>query len=376
MKTAQEVPLIRVGLITDGRPEVTPLPDGRHRIGNLLIGKDFHWERTIAITTPGEIETLNETETRPDRVTLILTLPIESYLKMVVGSEMNPLAPSEFLKAHAILSRSWALGKILHSHPEGHEGKLDTDMIHIGWDDTADHHGFDVCSDDHCQRFQGESPLPRACAEAIEATRGLVLTDSQGHVVDARFSKCCGGRSERFSTCWQDMEPPCIESVEDSWCDYSGLDEKTRRDLTSAVMKDYDLATSDFHDWEERVPKSLVGNRIRTCLSRDIGDVTSIMPLKRGVSGRISLLRVSGTKGSIDVGKELHIRRILSESHLKSSWFDAEDTGDSLTLKGHGWGHGVGLCQMGAARMALAHGYEDILKFYFPHAEIRDIISD
>lgn len=227
---------IRVGIATAGRPQIEQLADGRYLLKNQLIGKDFHWEQTIESILPGKIDILETIHA--DGISMVNTLDLERYLEMVVGSEMNPAAPEEFLKCHAILSRSWVAGKILGNHQHGHKGKQDTPTLHIGWDDTADHIGFHVCADDHCQRYQGESGISTTGAEAIRSTAGLILTDSHGMPLDARFSKCCGGRSEYFSTCWQDSEPEGIESVEDPWCDLSTLAEDERDRLLKSVLKD------------------------------------------------------------------------------------------------------------------------------------------
>lgn len=362
---------IKVGIVTAGRPDLQLLSEGRTLLRNQLIGKDFHWERTIQSILPGEIEILPQAGA--DGVTLINTLELEEYLAMVVGSEMNPAAPTEFLKCHAILSRSWVVGKILRCHNEGDAGKIETADTHIGWDDTADHHGFHVCADDHCQRYQGRNEISPEAADAIRHTAGMILTDRNGDIIDARFSKCCAGRSELFSTCWQDSEPEGIESVEDKWCDLSNIPATSRRTLLASILKDYDaMTTEDLFRWEERVDKAFAASRLRECFGIDLGErIEKAKSILRGKSGRIALMKLTGTNGKeINFGKELHIRRIFSHSHLKSSAFDIYDDGDTFLLRGKGWGHGVGLCQIGAANMALSHTCEDILAYYFPNTRI------
>lgn len=363
-------PKIKVGIVTDGKPVLDPLENGLTLLKNQVIGKDFHWQKTQEAILPGKVVAIP----RPsyDGVTVINTLPLEKYLEVVVGSEMNPSAPLEFLKTHAILSRSWAYGKILRCHPEGKEGKIDCDNTHIGWDDTADHTGFDVCADDHCQRYQGIMEIALEALDAIRSTAGQILRDSGGKPVDARFSKCCGGHSEHFSSCWQDCEPEGITACPDSWCDLSGMDKDKRQELLKAVLKDYDLSsTEDFMNWEERIDKRFIAERVRECFGINIGHcATVIKPLKTGISGRHFLINITGDEREAIIGKELHIRRVLSDSHLKSSNFFVEDEGDSFLLKGRGWGHGVGLCQIGAARMAMTHTCIEILDKYFPGVKV------
>jgi SpoIID/LytB domain protein len=231
----------------------------------------------------------------------------------------------------------------------------------IKWFDHDDHRRFDVCADDHCQRYQG---LTLAVGEkvraAIDETWGLVLR-SGGELVDARFYKCCGGRTERFSTAWADVDYPYLPVHDDPWCDTHD------KEILGQVLNDYDLETKDFHDWTVRYKRAELSALIAKRSGVDIGDLVALEPLERGGSGRIKLLRVVGSKTTFTVGKELMIRRILSESHLYSSWFDVEMTDDEVILRGHGWGHGVGLCQIGAAVMA-AQGktFEEILSFYYP----------
>lgn len=362
--------MIRVGIVTDGEPSLHTIEGGLTVVRNQLIGKDFHWQQTREAVLPGKIEILDGIAS--DGVRLINTLPLEKYLEIVVGSEMNPSAPSEFLKTHAILSRSWAIGKILRCHQEGSAGKTEKDNLHIGWDDTADHNGFHVCADDHCQRYQGITDISPQGQAAIRETAGIILTDSLGEPVDARFSKCCGGHTELFSTCWQDVTPPGLTARPDPWCDLSAMDSKQRGDLLSVILKDYDRGHDlDFHTWEESVDKRFIANRLRELFNIEIGErAEQLFPLATGPSGRHHLLRIIGDKAEATIGKELHIRRVLSKSHLKSSAFSVLDEGDIFHLKGRGWGHGVGLCQIGAARMALTHNHTEILRYYFPDAQL------
>ena len=368
-----ELPIIEVGIKTSGPPIVRHLDNGVS-IKNMLIGDGFHWQRKIEARLPGEIFPYNPSNiSEVDRtITLINRLPLETYLECVVGSEMNPSAPLEFLKAHAVISRSWALGKIKDIHHRENSGKENSDHTLIGWDDTACHHGFHVCSDDHCQRYQGLQPISEKSLQAIRDTHNEILTTPEGHLLDARFSKCCGGQTEMFSTCWQPEKESCLESFKDPWCDLSLLTPASRRALLSSVLKDYDLFTEGYgYTWEAEISKKDVEKNLWDKFGRRVGEVQSLEPLHRGLSGRIDLLRVTGSEGYLNIGKELWIRRLLSHSHLYSSAFEIEDIGESFKFRGKGWGHGVGLCQIGAANMAFqGAGYREILSFYYPGSKI------
>lgn len=371
--------MISVGIPTHGVPRYFPLGNGINRLENMLIGKDFHWEKELAVSLPGDLHLLYpDTDCGSTEATefhLINILPVETYLECVVGSEMNPESPIEFMKAHAIISRSWVMGKILRSHPNGTTGMISDETVLIGWDDCGTHHAFDVCSDDHCQRYQGIQPVSQKALCAIRETAGKVLRDSSGRIIDARFSKCCGGTTELFSTCWQNHEMPGLESFCDPWCDLSNLSDSDRLDILKSILKDYDISSQGGYRWTSEISKEKVSKIIHDKFGHEraehVGEIQTIEPLKRGPSGRISLLKIIGKKGDLTLGKELWIRRLLSESHLYSSAFEIEDTGDSFLLHGKGWGHGVGLCQIGAARMALeGASYREILSFYYPNTII------
>ena len=227
------------------------------------------------------------------------------------------------------------------------------------------HANFDVCADDHCQRYQG---LTMAVGEnvrrAIDETWGQLLM-YDGEICDARYSKCCGGRTELFSTCWEGRDYPYLRSVEDPWCDCENSE------ILAQVLNDYDLETLDFHDWTVRYSQEELSSLVSGRLGVDFGLVTALEPLHRGPSGRIDSLRIVGTKHTEVVGKELAIRRCLSRSHLKSSAFTVSREGGDFVLSGHGWGHGVGLCQIGAAVMAAeGYDYRQILAHYYEGAEV------
>lgn len=358
-------PIIRVGIITAGKPRfVEP-----QYLENLLIGERFHWQSSIAARFEGEFIALPEPQ---GNIHVVNELPLEQYLKYVIGSEMNPNAPLEFLKAHAVISRSWALRKIIGEDRRLSEGKVESRGRIITWDESDSHVGFDVCSDDHCQRYQGVPPEgSERSVEAVLATEGEVLTTKDGMVADARFSKCCGGVTERFSSCWRDEDFDYLVSQKDPWCDLSDMEPVERKIFLGKILKGYDESTDNFHDWEVCVPKHLIVNNIRNKFQYGCNKVLGLKAIKKGDSGRIVELKVSTDKGDIVVGKELAVRRLLADSHLLSSWFDIEDNGDTYRLIGHGWGHGVGLCQIGAARMAFeGKNYREILDFYYPNTTI------
>ena len=317
---------------------------------NVPIGIDFHWQRTQTQKFAGSLKFIAE----GDRITAINKVGIEDYLIRVISSEMRADASLEFLKAHAVISRSWLLARIEdRKHPETAGSAIP-------------HERYDVCADDHCQRYQGLTPAVGAnVRKAIDQTWGQVLTYN-GRICDARFSKCCGGRTELFSTCWEDKDYPYLQSVEDPFCDCHD------HAILSQVLNDYDLETSDFHDWEQRYTRRELSELVKNRTGIDFGEIQALEPVERGASGRIKYLRIQGTKHTEVIGKELAIRRALSTSHLKSSAFGIQTEGDTIILKGRGWGHGVGLCQIGAAVMASKrYGYKEILKHYYTDADIQ-----
>ena len=339
--------------------------DAVFALAGVTIGVDFHWERQETQRFAGSLRIIVEN----GRLTAINVIGIEDYLRSVISSEMKASAPQEFLKAHAVISRSWLLAQIRKKEkslprpePKIREGRL------IRWFDREDHLNFDVCADDHCQRYQG---LSRVAAEAVdkvvEATWGEVLTYG-GKICDARFSKCCGGVTELFSSCWEDIDYPYLRSVADAPSEGADPFCMTRdRRLLSHVLNDYDLETLDFFDWKVEYTRSELSELICRRSGIDFGQVRELIPLRRGPSGRIVELEIVGSKRSLTVGKELMIRRWLSESHLKSSAFTISYDDDRIILTGRGWGHGVGLCQIGAAVMGeKGYAYSEILSHYFP----------
>jgi SpoIID/LytB domain protein len=340
---------------------------GTFSLENVMIGIGFHWERQQTQTFVGTLHFVVEEE----GVTAINELPVEQYIESVISSEMSATSSLELLKAHAIISRSWLMAT---SRPATHEL-------------------YDVCADDHCQRYQGiTSSVNPTVAQAVRETCGQVLA-YQGEICDTRYSKCCGGITEEFQYCWENIKKPYLRSVQDPYCNTQ--DKK----ILSEVLKDYDQETLDFHDWLVTYTQEELASILNDNLGIDFGHILSLEALERGKSGRISSLRIVGDKAEKVIGKELAIRKALSRSCLYSSAFTVATSNKSDTLlgqagelkdrllghadksknawparfilNGKGWGHGVGLCQIGAAVMgAKGIPYDDILKFYYQGTEI------
>ena len=341
---------------------------GGFTLYGVTIGVDFHWQRSRDLDYSGILAFIVE----GDKITAVNKVDVEEYLLSVISSEMKSSAGLEFLKAHAVISRSWVLSQLrsrrklqTKGKPAKHKGMVDTPKRYIHWFDHEDHDAFDVCADDHCQRYQG---LCMAVGDnvrtALQETCGEVLV-YDGEICDARFSKCCGGTTELFSTCWDDIDFPYLQSVKDPFCDTSDLE------ILSQVLNDYDLETHDFFQWEQRYSQMELSQLVKERSGIDFGTIQDLVPLERGASGRIKRLSIVGSKRKMEIGKELIIRRWLSESHLKSSAFVIKRDGTGFVLDGRGWGHGVGLCQIGAAVMASkGYGYKDILAHYYPGSEI------
>ena len=347
-------------------------PESRVVVGDIVIGINFHWQQNVTMVLPGEVEVVSHPDGTAD---LFNILDVDTYLKSVISSEMSADAPLEFLKAHAIVSRSWVVGKMLHLHAEESVGKVLSPNEIVTWEDTADHCGFDVCADDHCQRYQGVARVNESVVKAIDETSGVILADADGNVIDARFSKCCGGRTELFSSCWQDVDYQYLPSIEDPYCNPSRLPaERLSRVLDSVLMK-YDRATGDYYEWTAEVSGEEIRRRMLEKHGIDTGEILRLEADRRGPSGRITRLAIISERGTFHVGKELEIRRLLSDKCLYSSRFDILSADDGkFILKGHGWGHGVGLCQIGAAVMA-AEGAtcEEILQHYYPNTDLKKI---
>ena len=357
----------------------------------VTIGVNFHWERKENQKFAGALKIIVD----KGQLIAVNVVGVEDYLLSVISSEMSATASEEFLKAHAVISRSWVMAQIASSRKERHaeipEGVCDVPSLvsdldsrlhrqtetdeadvveYVKWYDHDDHHLFDVCADDHCQRYQGLTRATgKAVRKAIDSTWGQVLT-YDGELCDARFSKCCGGVMERFSVCWEDKDYGYLVPLSDApghdpdqkcFCD-------TRdKEILGQVLNNYDQETVDFYRWTQEYDIDGLSELVSRRSGHRIGMIRSMEALERGESGRICKLKITGAEKTLIVGKELEIRKILSESHLKSSAFEIEMTKDKVILHGKGWGHGVGLCQIGAAVMASqGYTYKEILNHYYP----------
>lgn len=369
--------------------------DARFTLYNVIIGVDFHWQRTQNQTFEGELRFIVE----EGEVRAVNTLSVEKYLESVISSEMSPTASLEFLKAHTVISRSWLYAQLVRCKIETSAtlGYEDDEQI-IRWYARENHKLFDLCADDHCQRYQG---VPSCCNEkvrrAVEATSNLVLAHNR-RVCDARFSKCCGGATERFSACWENVDYDYLQAFRDSedkgdFCDLTdeaaarrwiegsptAFCNTTERAVLAQVLKGYDCETNDFYRWQVRYTREQLTRLIEMRSGLSFGQIIDLQPVERAASGRLVRLRIVGTGRTVIVGKELEIRRWLSPSHLYSSAFviDKETDADgnlSFVLKGAGWGHGVGLCQIGAAMMGeRGYNFTQILEHYYPGAVLQNI---
>ena len=365
---------------------------------DVTIGVNFHWERKEAQTFLGKLRFIVE----DNNICAINELPVETYLTSVISSEMRATSSLELLKAHAVISRSWLLAqmeqrKADNNNVEKQSSFFKTDKEIVRWYDREDHNRFDVCADDHCQRYQGITKAAnKHVVEAIQQTAGEILT-SHGEICDARYSKCCGGAVEEFQYCWENIKKPYLQALPDTLPDSTPLpdltDEAVARQwilsspdafcnttdqkVLSQVLNDFDQETTDFYRWSQTYSQAELKQLLEEKLEVQFGDIIDLVPLSRGKSGRIYRLKIVGKERTLIIGKELEIRRALSKSHLYSSAFIVEkaDIKDGVPqkfiIKGAGWGHGVGLCQIGAAMMGKqGYRYEEILLHYYKGAEI------
>ncbi len=364
---------------------------------DVSIGINFHWERKENQRFQGALKLIATN----GMITAINIIGVEDYLTSVISSEMSATASLELLKAHAVISRSWLLAQILKnkeiatSH-QTYSTCTQTDTTLIRWYDREDHTHFDVCADDHCQRYQG---ITRASTDkvrkAMEATRGQVLM-SEDTICDARFSKCCGGALEEFRYCWEEKAFPYLQKKRDSmttttlpdlqsepeaeeWIRTSpeAFCHTTDKKILAQVLNNYDQETTHFYRWKVEYTQEELSRLILQRSGIDYGQIIDLIPIERGTSGRITQLKIVGTQRTMTIGKELEIRRTLSTSHLYSSAFviDKVNSVDgvpaSFIITGAGWGHGVGLCQIGAAVMGeQGYTYNEILHHYYIGATI------
>lgn len=370
-------------------------------LDDVVIGVNFHWERKEAQTFLGALRLIVDA----DKIYAINELPVENYLESVISSEMKATAGIELLKAHAVISRSWLLSQMERRRHQQTAQNAFFSMTRtkeeaIRWYGRDDHTLFDVCADDHCQRYQGiTKETTPAVSEAVRQTRGQILM-YDGDICDARFSKCCGGVTEEYQYCWENIRKPYLTAVRDNATGTMPADlsveanaEKwireapdsfcntTDKRILSQVLNDFDQETTDFYRWTVEYTQQRIAELLSEKLKVDFGNILDLVPVERGRSGRLSKMKIVGTKQTLIIGKELEIRRALSESHLYSSAFvvdrldvDANGVPQRFKIIGAGWGHGVGLCQIGAAVMGEnGYKYDSILKHYYKDADIKKI---
>jgi amidase enhancer len=394
------------GNVLELHPEDT---SGVFEIKDVVIGKGFHWQQKENQRFHGNLMFKRGNA----GIIAVNRLPVERYLESVISSEMSANASLELLKAHAVISRSWLMAQISgYGHnADSDYGMTETATERIRWYDHSQHQEFDVCADDHCQRYQGITRIlnPNA-VEAVKSTEGEILM-FDGKICDARFSKCCGGAFETFENCWQPVSHPylkegrdilpenghllpdlTVEQNAEKWINGNPASFCNTKDaeVLRQVLNGYDLATPDFYRWTVRYSQKEISEIVRDRSGYDFGNILDIVPVERGVSGRLIRAKIIGTKRTMTIGKELEIRKTLSKSHLYSSAFTVEkefsdgittknndafpstDIPSGFTLKGAGWGHGVGLCQIGAALMAQrGYSYRQILTHYYTGARLK-----
>ncbi len=376
---------------------ITPIKpkSGQFILHDVTIGINFHWQRDEDQTFKGGLRLLIEDE----KITAINILSVEDYLVSVISSEMSATSSMELLKAHAVISRSWLLAQIeknkaLRNKAGAYQSTYKTDKELIKWYDREDHINFDVCADDHCQRYQGITrSTTKTVEEAVNATDGVILTFNDT-ICDARFSKCCGGMLELFENVWEPVNHPYLQKLVDNDKELNSFDLNLEEEaaskkwilekpeafcntdnqkVLSQVLNDYDQETNDFYRWKVDYKQEEISELVKKRTGIDFGIIHDLIPIERGASGRLIKLKIVGEKKTFTIGKELEIRKALSKSHLYSSAFVVEKKKEGSCIKfilhGAGWGHGVGLCQIGAAVMG-AKGYlfNDILGHYFKGA--------
>lgn len=383
-------------VLADGLPCAATFLEPENRkacftVIDAVIGIGFHWQRREDQLFNGAIEIKPDSD---GNVVVINHIDIEEYLKSVISSEMKATASEALLRAHAVISRSWVKAQTENRNQPCRPQQ--SAVLHrlIRWYDRENHTLFDVCADDHCQRYQGLGRrTSESVADAVDDTCGTVLTYG-GKLCDARFSKCCGGIMERFSSCWADTDFPYLQPLRDTpdaaptdvsaeadarrWIESEpeAFCNTTDRTILSQVLNAYDTEDLAFYRWETTLTGAEATRLFLEKGGPDVGEIIDLTPVKRGPSGRITLLKVTGTHGTAEIGKELEIRRLLSPSHLKSSAFTVERSENAVgeiifRLRGAGWGHGVGLCQIGAAVMgARGYSYREILSHYYPGSEL------
>ena len=368
-------------------------------IKNVIVGNKFHWQRKENERFIGSLKIIKD----EGHITVINILPVEDYLTSVISSEMSTKSSIEALKAHAVISRSWLFSQIKKSRnsSEKSETEFNTETEHLKWYDREEHKLYNVCNDDHCQRYHGITKVISGIAShAIEFTRGIVLTYGD-EICDARYSKCCGGISEMYENVWEPVRHEYLKPVIDNKYEPDNFEtdltieenavkwikghpsafcNTADKNLLSQILVDFDQATKNFYRWKVEYSQEEISKLVSEKSGIDFGNISDLVPVERGTSGRLSKLKIVGTKKTLVVGKELEIRNFLSPTHLYSSAIVIDKAGDGnglpekIIIYGAGWGHGVGLCQIGAAVMAVkGYMFDEILLHYFSGVKLKKI---
>ncbi len=371
----------------------SPMNGGKFTLNDVVFGINFHWERKEDQTFEGALRLAVHGN---EKLTAINEISVEKYLASVISSEMSATAPVELLQAHAITSRSWLVAMLEMKKKFSTVGipsqrSFQTEDEVIRWYDREDHDIFDVCADDHCQRYQGISKIiSPAAQQAINDTNGVFLVHNN-EICDARFYKACGGLTELFENAWANTPIPYLSSVSDTRKEHTYIQTEeqaeqwilsspdafcntTDGNILRQILPSFDQETTDFYRWKVEYSRQELSELVHQKSGIDFGIVQDLIPMERGPSARITRLKIVGSKKTLIVGKELEIRRWLSRSHLYSSAFVVKKKDDTFVLHGAGWGHGVGLCQIGAAVMAV-EGFraEEIVQHYFRNAELKKL---
>jgi len=360
----------------------------------VKIGIDFHWERIQKEKFQGDLKFIIE----GNNITIINIIPIEQYLSSVISSEMNANSSEELLKAHTVISRSWVLAQLQNKGKNKNKSPFIINQNEIiKWADREDHENFDVCADDHCQRYEGiTEDITAQVKNAIAKTTGQVLKNKK-EICDTRFSKCCGGMLEEYQNCWEDSPKEYLKALRDNntiYMENGNLLDLTYEDnaekwilsnpkafcntsnqkILSQTLNTYDTETKDFYRWKVEYTVEEISQLIKSKTNIDFGTIQDFIPIERGKSGRLVKLKIIGDKKTITIGKELEIRKALSKTHLYSSAIIIKKVNDKFIIHGAGWGHGVGLCQIGAAVMGeYGYNYKEILTHYYPNTSLSKI---
>lgn len=342
-------------------------------VSNIMIGIQFHWQKHEDLDYRGIIEVGFNNQ---GKLVVINEIDLENYLVSVNSSEMTSDCPIGLLESQTVVARNTVLATMGKHHYNTN---------------------FHLCSDDHCQCYHGKKREQQVSRQAVENTWGRILLHGD-EICDARYSKICGGIMEDYRYVWENRDIPYMVSGIDSdeEINYPANTEETAKELIDTSLPAYcntDLhklpenlanlySTQNLFRWEVTYPREELESLISEKTGKDIGELQDIIPLERGDSGRLIYINLVGSDKTLKIGKELEIRRVLSKSHLYSSCFyvrkemGTDGKVSRFILKGAGWGHGVGLCQVGATVMASKKiPYQKILEHYYKNTNLVSLYS-